>query len=167
KTRPTAAFRLLMASVQPARDLIRLGPNDARYYYPDAETSAPILAGLLDFPNTKDLGKWLDTPAVQDLWQNYYWFRLAGFGELATKAVPIGIRDCMGLWSKDSNKELLRSEDVEWNTVPTKHRPLLVTLWYSRQLVRMNPEVFSKFVGYPEGTENIARGIRCLRLMWD
>jgi hypothetical protein len=73
----------------------------------------------------------------------------------------------MGLWSKDSNKELLRSEDVEWNTVPARHRPPLVTLWYSRQLARTNPEVFSKFVGYPEGTENIAREVRCLRLMWD
>ncbi|KAI9775006.1 MAG: hypothetical protein M1839_001606 [Geoglossum umbratile] len=156
-----------MASAQPARELIRLGPNDSTYYYREADTSAPILAGLLDFANTKDLGKWLDIPAVQELWRKYYQLRLVGFGGIATKAVPIGIRDCMILWSRDSNKELLRSEDPEWNTVPAKHRPLLVTLWYSRQLVRTNPDVFSKFVGYPEGTENIARGIRCLRLMWD
>jgi hypothetical protein len=157
-----------MASYQPAQqDLIRLGPNDANYYFRDADTNGPSLAGLLGFPNTKELGRWLESQTVQDLWDRYNDFRIRGFGGIATKAIPIGLRDCMDHWAKDDIKELLRLDNVEWDDVPARTRPLLVTLWFSRRLVMTSPEVFSKFVGFPEGMENIARGVRCLRLMWD
>jgi SNF2-related domain len=155
-----------MASSQSGQGKIRLRPNDNDYYFKVSDASAPSLAGLLEFSNTKDFGKWLESQDVQALWVPYHDFRRRGFGGIATKAVPLILRDCMDLWKKEDIRELLR-EDVTWSEIPMRTRPLLVTLWYARRLVMSNPRVFSKFVGFPEGTENIARAVRCLRLMWD
>jgi len=86
-----------MASLQLIRDIIRLGPNDECYYFKDAETSGPSLAGYLDFSNTKEMGRWLDSSAVRDVWLRYYELRMRGFGGLGTKATPISLREYMML----------------------------------------------------------------------
>ncbi|KAH0563365.1 hypothetical protein GP486_002072 [Trichoglossum hirsutum] len=144
---------------------IHLGPNDNNYYFKDADTSGPSLAGLLDFPNTRELRKWLESRAVQDLWKQYNDFRMRGF-----EGVEIGVYGAMrerGPYQGIGAVHLLRTDNVKWEGISARTRPLLVTLWYARRLVMTNPEVFIKFIGFPEGTENIARGVRCLRLMWD
>jgi hypothetical protein len=120
----------------------------------------------MGFSNTKELRQWLESRDVQEIWVAYRDFRWRGFGGIATKAVALVLKNCMDLWKKEDVCELLR-KDVTWSKIPTKTQPLLATLWYARRLVMANLQVFDKFVGFPEGTENIARVVRCLCMMWD
>ncbi|KAI9779751.1 MAG: hypothetical protein M1839_007249 [Geoglossum umbratile] len=95
-----------LGALSAVRDPIRLESNDNTYYFKNADTSGPSLAGLLDFPNTKELGKWLESQTVRDLWNRYNNFRMQEFGGIAIRATPIGFWDSMDLRAKDDIREL-------------------------------------------------------------
>ncbi|KAI9765197.1 MAG: hypothetical protein M1839_005604 [Geoglossum umbratile] len=96
-----------MASSQASRDPIRRGPDDDKYYFKDVKTTGPSLAGLLEFPNTKDMGKWLNSQADKDLWAPYSEFPLRGFGSLTSKAIPISLKECMLWWGLEDTRALV------------------------------------------------------------
>ena len=48
-----------------------MGPNPNKYYFRDNEITAPVLVGLLGLADTRELGVWLDSRPVREVWKGY------------------------------------------------------------------------------------------------